>query len=217
MDEYIYGYPKECRQCVSFSEEGVELKVLPYLQENSKNHRVMLIGQDPTIYRDPDRVKRVLMLDEENGQLRRWLKTLFEETKFDALTLYATNLIKCTFEKPPYRGSLKKTLHYLDSYFNQCKNHIINEIQLFKPQIVLTLGGPTHYLFTTLFDNKDDFSQPMKEAFTGEFRQAEIGNITFDYSPCLHIKTFHVAETYGEPVQKFKAGLSRKINNSQRR
>ena len=48
----------------------------------------------------------------------------------------------------------------------------------------------------------------MKEAFTGHFIRANYNGIEFDYSPCLHIKTFGVTEKYGESVQRFKENMS---------
>ena len=47
----------------------------------------------------------------------------------------------------------------------------------------------------------------MKKAFTGDFVRAKFRGIEFDYSPCLHIQTFRVAETYGDRVERFKVGM----------
>ena len=51
----------------------------------------------------------------------------------------------------------------------------------------------------------------MKEDFKGEFIEAKVNGIKFFYSPCLHIKTFRVAETYGQSVLDFKKSLFRKL------
>jgi hypothetical protein len=47
----------------------------------------------------------------------------------------------------------------------------------------------------------------MQGSFTGKFSKARIGTAEFDYSPCLHIKTFRVANAYGDKVVKFKRGI----------
>ena len=52
----------------------------------------------------------------------------------------------------------------------------------------------------------------MKDDFTGNFIKVRLNNIEFYYSPCLHIKTYRVAETYGKQVFDFKEGLNKKIN-----
>jgi len=59
-----------------------------------------------------------------------------------------------------------------------------------------------------MLDNYVDIPDTMQEAFTGEFVKARIGDFEFDYSPCLHIKTWRVAEVYGDSVKKFKDGIS---------
>jgi hypothetical protein len=71
----------------------------------------------------------------------------------------------------------------------------------------LTLGEPAHKLFITILDNTEIIEDSMQASFTGEFMKAEINGVKFDYSPCLHIKTFRVAEVYGESVKLFKEGL----------
>lgn len=210
MNEYEFGYPKECTQCWSFSSKHIELRVKPYFEQGTDKYRVMLIGQDPTIYRDPDRVKRVLMLDEENGQLKRWLKDLFGNTNLNAVTLYATNLVKCSFDKPPY-SSLKSTVNFLKPYFDKCQNYLIKELHNYQPQLVLAFGEPAHCIFKTILDNSEQFNSRMKDAFSGEFKKAILRGINFDYSPCLHIKTFRVAETYGDKVRKFKTNLTKQL------
>ncbi len=47
----------------------------------------------------------------------------------------------------------------------------------------------------------------MKEAFTGELHHITAQGHTFFYSPCLHIQTFRVAETYSDKVKSFKKEL----------
>jgi hypothetical protein len=41
------------------------------------------------------------MLNEKNSQLTRWLRGIFGDNNIDDLTIYATNLVKCTFPNPP--------------------------------------------------------------------------------------------------------------------
>lgn len=66
------------------------MKVDPFYKEGN-NFKLMLIGQDPTILNNPERVKKVLMLDNKSSQLYRWLISIFGKENFDAITVYATN------------------------------------------------------------------------------------------------------------------------------
>ena len=97
--------------------------------------------------------------------------------------------------------------HFLKPYFNQCKDYLVKEIIEFKPALVLIFGEPAHKLFITLLDNRNELGGTMQEAFKGTFEKAELHGFKFDYSPCLHIKTFRVAETYGEKIRRFKIQL----------
>ena len=173
---------------------------------------MMLVGQDPTVRKKPERVKHVLMLDEPSGQLSRWLRDLFGPNKFERLTIYATNVVKCSFSKPPSDFD-EGGLAFLSPYAEVCKQYLGREVGAFQPDLVLTLGEPSHKLFRYVLDRPDVVGEDMKEAFTGLFVRASIGGVAFDYSPCLHIQTFRVAETYGKRVDSFRAGLSQRLRN----
>ncbi|KUO49805.1 MAG: hypothetical protein APF76_00750 [Desulfitibacter sp. BRH_c19] len=205
MKNYQFGYPTRCNACISISE--CELKVQPYFK-NGGHIKLMLVGQDPTIFKKPERVKHVLMLDQENSQLSRWLKGIFGLKTFSNLTIYATNLVKCSFLEPP---SLKDKggLSFLKPHFENCKEHLKKELSLYRPTLVLTLGGPTHKLFRTALDDPEKAKETMKESFSGSFLRVRVNGFEFDYSPCLHIKTFRVAEVYGDSVKIFKGGLKK--------
>lgn len=209
MNLYSFDYPEKCTICKSFSKTNINLQVAPYYRPGN-DFRLMLIGQDPTIFQKPERVKHVLMLDEPNGQLTRWLRTLFGDENFSAITIYATNIVKCTFEFPPSqaRGGGHK---FLQPYFENCKEYLRTEIVNYQPTLAIALGEPAHKLFASFLDI-EDFPNTMQEAFTGEFIKCEIGGHTFDYSPCLHIKTWRVAEVYGKSVIEFKQGIASYFN-----
>ncbi len=211
MSDYQFGYPKNCSKCNGLTTSNTNLQVAPFYKQGD-NFRLMLIGQDPTIFNNPEKVKHVLMLDEENGQLHRWLRGLVGEQNFNRLTIYATNSVKCTFDKPPskYRGG---SLKFLPPYFENCKEYLAQEVQCYKPACVITLGEPPHKLFTSILDNTAEIPSAMQGAFTGEFIPTSINGFTFDYSPCLHIKTWRVAEVYGDKVKKFRTGILDYFNN----
>ena len=200
-NNYSFGYPETCDQCLE-----AQLRVAPYYREGP-GKRVMLIGQDPTIRRKPERVKKALMLDVENGQLSRWLNDVFGKDVFQSFTLYATNLVKCSFDTPP-SSSEKGGVKFLEGYFTKCKEYLLLEINQFKPDCVFTLGEPTHKYFIKMLQKQEDIPIDMKDSFGRGFYKIELNGFSFDYSPCLHIQTYHVAETYGEKIQEFKAGIA---------
>jgi uracil-DNA glycosylase len=205
MDIRKFGYPEQCDKCKNLP--CIKLKLpAPYHNKVTSSRKVMLIGQDPYIYRDPDRVECVLMLDQEKGQLSTWLRDVLGEHSFREVELYATNVVKCPVQRDS-STSPKRTLGLLQSCFDNCKGYLINEITSFKPTIILTFGQAAHKLFVSTLDNNHSFKDSMKEAFTGEFIKASLERVGFQYSPCLHIKTYRVAETYGEQVKQFRRNL----------
>lgn len=205
MNKYNFGYPEQCENCIESSECKISLKAKPFFRKGN-DFRLMIIGQDPTIFNKPERVKEVLMLDDSESQLSRWLKGLFGEPIFNSITIYATNLLKCSSNDAPSRKSNNVT-RFLEPYFGFCKSHIIKEVSNYKSNLVITLGEPAHKLFIGLSDTKIDDYDSMQKAYTGEFKELSINGCSFDYSPCLHIKTFRVAETYGESVKEFKCKI----------
>lgn len=207
-----FGYPKSCNKCEDCAKcavKSLSLQVEPYIQFGD-DFKLMLIGQDPTIRVKKERVKQVLMLNEPNSQLRRWLSEIFGKENFEAMTIYATNIVKCTFDKPPssYRGK-----HFLRPYFENCKDYIVKEITHFKPTLVLTLGEPSHRYFNQVFDVSKQIDDSMKNSFglTDKFFQVDWNGLSFKYSPSLHISTYRVAQTYGVKIENFKKGIKHEL------
>jgi len=185
----------------------VELRLVPPYFKEGRGLRLMLVGQDPTIKQEPGRVKQAHMLDDPNSLLSRWLREdVLGEKNFGSLTLYAANLVICAFPEPP-SAYPQGALEFLRRYFKNCKGYLSEEISRFQPTLVLTLGEPGHKLFITILDNRGHIAQDMNDAFTGGFIRAKFGGVQFDYSPCLHITTWRVPETYGERLERFKRGL----------
>jgi len=213
-----YGYPIKCDYCHSFDSKPKDISKIDPFHKTGNDLKLLLIGQDPTIFDKPERVNTVLMLNESsgrNGQLRKWLeKELFGTENFNRIEIYATNLVKCQFDKPPTL-STGGALKFLQPRFAFCKEYLLMEIQQFKPDIVLTLGESAHKLFSKEIEvNDGELKGKMKNDFTGDFFEAELNNVKFQYSPCLHIKTFRVAETYGKQVFDFRNGLNNKLKGA---
>lgn len=77
----------------------------------------------------------------------------------------------------------------------------------------MTLGEPAHKIFRLMLVQPQKVAEEMKDAFTGSFVRASMDDIEFDYTPCLHIQTFQVAETYGHRVDSFKKGLAARLGD----
>ncbi len=174
----------------------------PSLSSTSPGPRVMLIGQDPTIADDPDRdrVTHALMLNDPNSVLSRWLRgEVFAETLFDSFELYATNAVKCTFPSLPSsaKGGAER---FLRPYFNNCRRYLRKEILEVRPERVFTFGEAAHQLLMGLLDTPHSFRGKMKVDFDSQLRPVSISGWKFLYTPCLHIKQYRTARTYGPRI-----------------
>jgi len=206
-DTYEFGYPVECKKCHNLCATSIHLQVKPYFHSTQETSpRLMLIGQDPTISKYPERVRHALMLDDKNGQLFRWLVGILGRENFDSMTIYGTNVVKCTFDKPP---SLQKDGGYkfLTPFFARCNAYILEELKCFRPDFVMTFGEPTHKLFRSVLEDPTAVPESMQSAFTGKFQNVKCRGLEFLYTPCLHIRTYRVAITYGETVREFNQAL----------
>lgn len=129
----------------------------------------MLIGQDPTIFKKDERVKHVLMSDDKNGQISKWLKNMFGEENFSNLEIYAPNLVKCSFPKPPSTMATGG-LNFLKPYFENCQNYLRKELLKFHPDLVISFGEPSHKLFSYFLSNGSK-KITMQQDFTGNFKR----------------------------------------------
>lgn len=216
IENYSFGYPKACLECLKYdncNKEEFALSVKPSYRDTDSTMKLMLIGQDPTIRGNPDRVTHVLMLN-QGGSIYRWLKDLFGDI-LDKIDVYATNTVKCTFTGAlPTERKDVTGYQFLFNYFMQCKEHLYKEIVNFKPDYIVSFGEPAHMLLINqLFESKTiplKMTQAFRGYFYDEFIMNEAEKISFKYSPCLHITTFRVADTYGDKVKDFKKTL---LNN----
>lgn len=151
------------------------------------------------------------MLNKDNGSLSRWLKDLIGKDNLNNITIYATNAVKCILEKFP--SGEDKPIEYLMEYYDNCKDYLRNEIIRYKPDILLSFGETTHTLLRSILDSPEEVEEKMKKAYDGKFRTVSVNGNNFKYSPCLHIKTYRVAETYGKKVEQFQIGFDNLLKN----
>ena len=195
----------QCRVC---HELNINYNPISSYYKLGLGPRVMFIGQDPTIRNDQHRVKRALMLDNPNNQISRWLKEVFTDERYNNFEIYATNIVKCVLNKvptDPHVGGIK----YIAPCFDNCKQYLVEEIKLFKPQYVFALGEPAHRLFIGLIESRSDLQNiRMQDYFKGVFTPMSYMGVTFDYSPLLHIQGYRVAKKYGKVVERFEMEIS---------
>ena len=114
--------------------------ILPFSNaERIKDVKLIFIGQDPTVRnrKSREKIKTTLNLDKENS-LKKYLKTVCDIMQVDIeKEIYATNLYKCFFNKPPADDQT-----ILTRQFKIWMDLLINELSVLKNTFVVTLGEP---------------------------------------------------------------------------
>jgi len=206
MDSYEYCNCKKCQEHdTSYNPNPIE----SYSHLGTGTPRIMLIGQDPTIRRNQDKVKKALMLDMPKSSLSRWIKEIFGEDNFKNYAIYATNAVKCILKK---FASDNGGSEYLLPMFINCKKYLEKEIELFKPEYIFTFGEPCHQLFLYMLDKDEEkLKEKLRSSFGENFREIKFKDCTFRYSPILHIHTYRVADGFGDKMKKFKEQITKHI------
>ena len=194
-----YNY-SDCRIC---QERKIAYDPIESYHKENGTPRIMLIGQDPTIRNKTKKVKCALMLDDPNSSICRWIKEIFGDDNFVKYEIYATNAIKCVL-KDVATDKGKDGIKYLKPIFEKCKEHLINEIKDFKPDYIFTLGEPCYKLFSYMLKDEIELKEDFSDLFGKKFKEIKFSDVTFRYSPILHIQTYRVAKKYGEEVKRFE-------------
>jgi uracil-DNA glycosylase len=172
--------------------------ILSYSNKIENKKRIMFIGQDPTIKYGQDRVNIALMLNNDQGGIKKYLIELFGNNLFNDFTIFATNVVKCILkEKPTEKYSV---IDYLKPIFQNCKDYLIEEIDYFKPNFLFTLGEPAYQLFYSLLKN-DNHPECYKfgKYFDGHLHDEKFREHYFKYSPIPHINSYKkIMEDYNE-------------------
>jgi len=206
----IYTKYSDCKDCLNRKTQYKPIP--PYFPEKPRTGtKIMFIGQDPTIRKKQDRVKCALMLDDDGSQISKWLNEIFTPSQFKQFDIYATNLVKCVLDKVP-TDPLVGGIEYLIPFFENCKKYLLEELSLFSPQYVFTLGEPAHQLFISLIEDRNDLKKiRMQDYFTGSFSTKKYGSLSFEYSPLLHIQGYRVAKKYGKVIVNFEKEIQKRF------
>ncbi len=114
--------------------------ILPFSKADKISEiKLIFIGQDPTVrnIKSRENIKVTLNLDKGNS-LKTYLKKVCDILQIDIeKEVYATNLYKCFFKKPPADDQA-----ILTRQFKIWMDLLTNELAVFKNSFVITLGEP---------------------------------------------------------------------------
>jgi uracil-DNA glycosylase len=106
-----------------------------------KEIRLIVLGQDPTVKNPKSRkkIKTTLNLD-KNGKLKKYISQICDGLGIDLeKNVYATNVIKCFFIKPP---TLIKEIDVLNESIGYWIDLLKEEVAQFPASTIISLGEP---------------------------------------------------------------------------
>lgn len=123
-------------------DNSLDKVILPF--KGQEEIKLIIIGQDPTIKNEKTRklINITLNLDKGNA-LTTYIKMICKELGITINNVYATNLFKYFYEKPP-----AQTFKVLQRHLVPNLRLLDEELSLFKDIPVITLGEPLLRLLT---------------------------------------------------------------------
>ncbi len=200
------GYPIACQACVDagtgaqFVHGLLSLRTRPV---RGTNPLIMLIGQDPTLSSGLAQTALCMGKDEEHP-LRDWIVSqILKPNLIPQKFIYATNAVKCTFpgnRTPSHiaHDAGRDPFEVLWPFFSNCKKHLVSEIEMIRPKIIVSFGQATHQLLVESFRWRAPLL--LAKAFGQKF-PAECGELQFTYIPCIHFKTWAACVANATPLQ----------------
>jgi len=196
------GYPVLCGICNKDWVNGdlldgeLELVVRPPFE--GRNPRVMLAGVNPTTPYKPA-VRCAFALDNDDFPIYRYIvMDILHECGLEIDTLYATNLIKCTFpdDREPRRicseklgnGDDATVKNFLAPFFKHCRGHFDSEMQEIAPDIVISFGNIAHQLLVDEYGLDNQGVARHIESVFGNVYEVSLHEVKVRYLPCVYQK-----------------------------
>lgn len=113
---------------------------IPIPKIGSGKIKLIILGQDPTVQNENSRKKinTVLNLDKKNGSLYSYINIIVNYLGLNIEeNVYATNLIKCFFKKPPAAEN-----QIISNHLPYWRELLQSEIDNFHDALIISLGQP---------------------------------------------------------------------------
>jgi len=161
MWEKIVREIKECKKCRLH-----KYRKNPVPGEGSLNAKIMFIGEAPGAKEDEQGRPFV-------GAAGKLLTTLLESIGLKRENVFITNVVKC---RPPHNRDP------LDVEISACLPYLVEQINIIKPRIIVTLGRIST---KTIFQLGDLVFKSMSKD-RGVIREAKIGEVEVKILPTYH-------------------------------
>lgn len=141
----------------------------------------MIIGHSPTV-RTTEEASVVLKMDKPQQPLYQYTtKSILDPLGISISELYCTNIIKCQTKCLP--EDISSPIKFFDKAFFQCRRLLEKEIEIIRPNLIITLSETVLKLISKTYMGKE---LKMKESF-GRIFDLRISGLSVPYIPVVHI------------------------------
>jgi len=129
----------ELKKNSDFPENPIDMSLLPVLPFRITNKlKLIILGQDPTVKLPESRktIEYTLNLD-KNGSLKIYLNQVCNELGINFENIYATNILKYFYSRPPER-----TMNVIKSHLDKNLELLKEELSIYPKIPIITLGLP---------------------------------------------------------------------------
>ena len=179
-------------------------KLEPFVGAGDK--RVLLLGHSPKV-RTSSKITTTLDLM-EHRQVRRYVVTeVLTPLGIDLQSCYATNAVKCLTTRMP--EDIDGELRFMESAFSHCMRHLLEELALTKPKLVISFSERISTLLQSQFAVHRTI-RPMKELF-GTLQSLEVHGNTIPWIPAVHVPKAKVRRHYFPEQTSRLTALSQEV------
>ena len=182
-------------------------KLPPYNGDNQT--KVLILGHSPKV-RTKTSISVTLDLNQDNNLSRYINKEILFPLGIKIKECVATNIVKCLTSKMPEDLTINGK-PFMDSVFNFCKAHLIEEVKIIRPKLIISLSERVSDILQEEFGLNGKVKK-MQEIFA-TIKNLKIDNTIYPWIPVVHIPKAKV-RTHYFPIQTERLkGLSKEVHN----
>lgn len=158
--------------------------------------KVMLIGHSPSV-RVKEKAEVVLKMNQPNRALYKYIvEEVLTPLQINIEEVYCTNLMKCYTNNLPEEIN-KTDKKYIDNICNNCLKLLEKEIEIIKPELIISLSGRVFQIISKKYMGKN---LELRDCF-GKLHTLNINNENIPYIPVVHIPKYKKIKEYYFPEQ----------------
>jgi uracil-DNA glycosylase len=209
LPQYFNNSILSCQKCnenKNISSYITFNKLPPYIGENQTN--VLILGHSPKV-RTLTSISVTLDLNQNNNLSKYINKDILFPLGISIKECIATNIVKCLTTKMPEDLKISGK-PFMETVFLFCKYHFIEEINIIKPKLIISLSETVSNLLQKEFGLNGKIER-MQEIFA-TIRSLKIDNLIYPWIPVVHIPTPKVRAHYFPEQSRRLKELSNNIN-----